>query len=327
VECERAVGDGTASHIRFDPPLRPLMPTLSVVLSWAVLFVVFYGSQAMNVANAADERDISHALGEINVKSLTEISGMAASGTHSDTLWLINDGDAESLFAVSTSGSLVALVTFSGDVDDVEDVAIGPGPKAARDYLYLGDIGDNDSERRDVRVVRFAEPELTDERGQQIRVEDAETFRIAYPDGPHDAETLFVDSRDRVLCIVTKEDSRARLYTVPIDELSAGGRATLTKAGKLDVEKVSAGAISADGGYVLLRWEKQGWLWHRRDGESVADALQRNPTEVPVLGKRQGKNGEAVCFAPAGRRYFTVSEGKNATIYAFDLPDAGADER
>jgi hypothetical protein len=288
--------------------------------------VMFGGLTAMSGVKAAGERDISHALGEVKVKGLNEISGIAASGTHADTLWMINDGDASSLFAVSTAGSLVALATYAGEVHDVEDIAIGPGPKARREYLYLGDIGDNNSQRREIRVVRIAEPELSDKPGQQLHVDDAETLRLAYPDGSHDAETLFVDSRDNVLCIVTKEKNGARLYTVPLDELNADGRATLTKAGELGVGEVSAGAISADGGHVLLRRENQGWLWERREGESVAEALERKPTKVPVLGKRQGKNGEAVCFAPDGRSYFTVSEGKNATIYAFDLPGAADGE-
>jgi hypothetical protein len=279
----------------------------------------------MNAAKAAESRDVSHAIGEIKVKSLDEVSGMAASRGRPETLWMMNDGDAGWLFAVTTSGSLAGTASFSADIDDVEDIAIGPGPEAGRDYVYLGDIGDNDAERREIRVVRFAEPQLSGQRGQQIRIEDAEVFRLTYPDGPHDAETLFVDSRDGVLCIVTKEKNRARLYMMPLDELREDDSARLSEATKLDVEEVSAGAISDEGDRVILRHEEEGWLWNRGDGESVAEALERKPKKVPVRGKRQGKNGEAVCFAADGQSYFTVSEGKNQTIYAFDLPAATAD--
>jgi hypothetical protein len=281
----------------------------------------------MNVAKAAESRDISHALGEIRVKALTEVSGIAASREHPDTLWMMNDGDKGWLFALTTDGSLAATASFAADIVDVEDIALGPGPKAGRDYVYLGDIGDNNEGRSEIRVVRFAEPAFSGERGEQIRIEDAEVLRLNYPDGPHDAETLFVDSQVRVLCIVTKEKSRARLYTVPLDELSGEATAMLTNAGKVGVEEVSAGAISADGSRVILRHEEDGWLWNRRDGESVAAALERKPTKVAVHGKRQGKNGEAVCFAPDGLTYFTVSEGKSQPIYRFDLPETSPDDR
>jgi hypothetical protein len=126
---------------------------------------------------------------------------------------------------------------------------------------------------------------------------------------------------------VTKEDNRARLYTVPLEKLREGGKATLAMAGKLDVEQVSAGAISADGRRIVLRREDQGWFWERHEGESVAEAMERKPKKVPVLGKRQGKNGEAICFAPDGNSYFTVSEGKNQTLYQFDLPSPESDDR
>jgi hypothetical protein len=228
---------------------------------------------------------------------------------------------------VSTSGELVALVSFPAAVVDTEDIAIGPGPIDGRDYLYVGDIGDNDDNRREIRVVRIAEPELSGGRGQQLRVEDAEVFRLAYPDGPRNAEALFIDSRDRMLCIVTKEDGGARLYTLPLDELSVERMAKLTIGGRPDVRQVSAGAISADGSRIILRREDQGWLWVRRDRESAAEALERKPKKVPVLGKRQGKNGEAICFAPDGETYFTVSEGKKQTLYQFDLPSAESDDR
>jgi hypothetical protein len=153
-------------------------------------------------------------------------------------------------------------------------------------------------------------------------VKDAEEFRLTYPDGAHDAESLFVDPVSGDVCIVTKEKQRARLYTVAGAKLKDQTVTTLTAAGSMDVEEVSAGAISPDGRHVLLRREGQGWLWTREAGESVAEAMARKPKKVPVLGKRQGPNGESITFTAAGDGYFTVSEGKKQAIYQFDLPGA-----
>lgn len=264
--------------------------------------------------------DVSHELGKIKVDELKEISGLAASRLNPDVLWLNNDGDSGQLFAVSTGGKLAAFVTCKSAIKDLEDIAIGPGPTKGVDYLYLGDIGDNDNRRRDVRVVRFPEPDLKGARGVQLTVADAEEMRLVFPDGPHDAEALLVDPVSGNLFVVTKEKDRARLYMVGGGELRGGAEARLTSAGKVAAEEVSGGAISPDGRQILLRREKEGWLWDRMAGESVAEALERRPAKVPVLGKRQGPNGEAICFGPTSDSYFTVSEGKKQAIYQFDLP-------
>ncbi len=269
--------------------------------------------------------DVSHELGKIKPTELREISGLAASRRNADVLWLHNDGDSGQLFAVSTSGKLVAQVRCRASIDDLEDIAIGPGPVKGVDYLYLGDIGDNDQRRREIRVLRFAEPDLSGKRGQQLDVAAVEEFRLTYPDGPHDAESLLVDPVTGDLLIVTKEEEQARVYSVAGEQLQDRAVAKLAAAGKLDVDEISAGAISLDGSRIILRREGRGWLWIRVEGEPVAAALARRPMEVPVRGKRQGPNGESISFGPHGDRYYTVSEGKKQAIYQFDLPAAGQD--
>ena len=149
--------------------------------------------------------DASHELGKIKVPELEETSGLAASRLNPDVFWLHNDGNSGQLFAVSASGKLVAFLSCKAPIKDLEDIAIGPGPQRGVDYLYLGDIGDNDGRRREIRVVRFPEPKLSGPRGQQLTVADAEEIRLIYPDGPHDAEALLVAPETGNLFVVTKE--------------------------------------------------------------------------------------------------------------------------
>ena len=66
--------------------------------------------------------------------------------------------------------------------------------------MYVGDIGDNRRERDEVVVYRVPVG-----RGQ-LDVEPA-SFRLAYPDGPHDAESLFADRAGR-LHVITKSFRR-----------------------------------------------------------------------------------------------------------------------
>jgi hypothetical protein len=271
---------------------------------------------------AANGADTGRELGRIKIKPLQEVSGIAASRRHEDVLWMHNDGEAKHVFAVKTSGKIAAQVKIPEAVEDVEDMAVGPGPEEGVDYLYLGDIGDNDGNRREVRVVRFAEPSLDDERGQP-KVRNAEVIRLRYPDGSHDAEALLVDSTTGDLMIVTKEDRGARAYIAHAARLSdRASHVTLEELAALEAEQVSAGDISSDGRWVLLRNEEQGWLWERAPGEPLADALQRPPVVVAVRGDKQGDNGESVAFGPTGQSYYTVSEGKDERIYEFGLPRA-----
>ncbi len=271
---------------------------------------------------AAHGADPEQELGRVKLKPLQEISGIAASRRHADVLWMHNDGEAKHVFAVKTSGKVAAQVKIPESVEDVEDMAVGPGPEEGVDYLYLGDIGDNDGDRREVRVVRFAEPSLDHKRGQPT-ARDAEMIRLRYPDGAHDAEALLVDSTTGDLVIVTKEDRRAGAYVARAASFNdQDGHALLEVLADLAVEQVSAGDISSDGRRVLLRNEEQGWLWERTPGEPLAAALQRAPVVVPVRGSKQGNNGESIAFGPAGQSYYTVSEGKREQIYQFRLPKA-----
>jgi len=268
----------------------------------------------------AEAADVSHEMGKIKTSALREVSGIAASKTNPKVLWLHNDGSSGDLVALSSTGKLVALLQCDSPIVDLEDVAIGPGPQPQVDYLYLGDIGDNAARRNEIRVIRFAEPRLSGDRGQTMQIREAQEFRLVYPDGPHDAEALLIDPETGDVVIVTKERRVARLYTVSQKSLNSKAPAQLTLAGNAEASDVSAGSISPNGKLILLRRESQGWLWRRKAGASLTETLAAKPEKVAVQGKRQGPNGEAVSFSPSGDSYYTVSEGKKQSIYLFDVP-------
>jgi hypothetical protein len=270
---------------------------------------------------AVHAAEAGHEFGRIKAKPLREASGVAASRRNPEILWMHNDGEASHVYAVKTTGKVAAQVRITETVEDVEDVAIGPGPDEDVDYLYLGDIGDNDGKRRDVRVVRFEEPSI-EGGAAQPRMNGAVVFHLRYPDGPQDAEALMIDSVTGDLVIATKEDGKTRIFAIRGADLktSGGGAFMLEMLAEVEVEQVSGGDISRDGRQLVLRSEDRGWLWEREPGETFRETLQKAPSEIPVQGKGQGQNGEAIAFDPSGHSYWTVSEGKGERIYRFDLP-------
>jgi hypothetical protein len=294
-----------------------------IALRFAVsLVTILVSSLDPPMAAAAD---ISHEMGKIKAKSLLEISGIAASRQNSNVLWMHNDGDTKFVYAVATTGAVICQVATDSPADDVEDIAIGPGPEKGVDYIYLGDIGDNGSKRPNVRVIRFAEPALKarqDQPGQAM----GQSFSFTYPDGPHDAEALMVDPITGDVVIATKSKKETRVYLATA-KAPKNDFANLVLIATLEVDDVSAGDISHDGSLIALRKEETGWLWERRSGESLRTALARKPRKIPVLGKNQAKNGEAIAFAADGRGYFTISEGRQGKIYLFDLPAEKSDKR
>jgi hypothetical protein len=258
--------------------------------------------------------------GAVRSGELREVSGITTSRVNSDVVWLHNDGQTNRLFGVSTTGETVAVLEWPNAMVDFEDVASGPGAKEGEAYLYIGDIGDNDARRPHVRVYRTVEPKLTLSGGPQYLSAQMEDFRFVYPDEPVDAEALLVDPLSGDIFIVSKEKKQARVFYAAANQLKTSQPIRLEEISTINIGKISAGDISPDGRHILLRTEKEGWLWQRDPTHSVGETLSRSgAVAVPVLHKKQAKNGEAVSFDPLGRGYFTASEGANPPLALFPL--------
>lgn len=279
----------------------------------ATLFLLLYMGLPLE---CSAQLNPAREFGKIEGKKLDEISGCAISKLNPGILWVHNDGGTNSVYAIRVNGKVVARVDLPFDMIDLEDIAIGPHPHAKSDFLYLGDIGDNDQDRDSIRVIAFPEP-LLNVHVAEIRIPYLELYSLTYPDAAHDAETLLFDPIEGALLIVTKSDSGARLYGFDLAPLGHSGRNHLNAMGDLSVSKVSGGDISRDGRHLILRRNDRGWLWTRRRGRSLGETFSENPNEVTVRGSSQGPNGESIGFVPDRGGYFTISEGKNETIWLF----------
>src|SRR5690349_23896588 len=91
-------------------------------------------------------------LATIKDNSITESSGLVASRTSPGAYWTHNDsGDGPFIYAIDTRGQSLGTFRVIGATNrDWEDIASGPGPQANRWYLYIGDIGDNNSKRSEI---------------------------------------------------------------------------------------------------------------------------------------------------------------------------------
>lgn len=182
-----------------------------------------------------------------------ESSGLAASRRTPGVFWTHNDsGGDPTIFAVDSAGRLLGVVRVTGAENrDWEDLAVGPCP--AGSCLYVGDIGDNAARRRDVEVYRVPEPAPGD-----AATAPAEIFRLRYPGGPRDAESLFV-LPDGGLYLVNKgRGEPVELFRAP-QPLRAGPAQPLTRVAELSAREptrlnmVTGAAATSDGRWVAIR--------------------------------------------------------------------------
>ena len=159
------------------------------------------------ILGSADEVLCTFDTGELG-----EVSGIALSRQHEDTIWMTNDsGGGPFLYAVDTTDCSIraTLTLLDTPARDHEALAIGRDAQG-RDVIWVADIGDNRDSWPYARIHKVIEP---------ARLVDADvpvtTYRFTYPDGPVNAEALMADPKRERLWVISKEDGVGGIYALP----------------------------------------------------------------------------------------------------------------
>jgi 5'-nucleotidase len=266
---------------------------------------------------------------------LAEVSGVAASRAHPRVLWVHNDSGGEpAAYAISPRGKALGSYPVDGaTATDWEDLAVGPGPERGASYLYLADIGDNASSRNPITVYRVAEPTAAPD-GTGATLTGTERFSLRYPQGPVDAEALFVDPERGDLFIIDKEYTTAvgKVFRVEQSQLVDGADVTMEEVASFTMSPdddafgtglpgtlVTGADVSPDGSMVLVRTYRRVLAFARPADAPLVDAFTVDPCPAPQADEPQG---EAVGFAANGKAYYTISEGEHAAINRFTVASA-----
>ena len=250
---------------------------------------------------------------------LLEISGVAASRTNPGVLYIHNDsGNANEVYLTNGNGANIGTLTITPVGNrDWEDIAVGPGPIPGISYIYIGEIGDNDSKYSSVFVYRFPEPDLTGKTLPYIaNIDHIDIMQFKYPDGPRNAETLMVDPATKDIFIASKSSNLCNIYVAKYPQ-SLTTTTTMTPVVQLYMDKATAGDISGDGTEILLRSNQLIWYWKVPQGSSISQTLLTQPQVAPYFNNEP--QGEGICFAADGSGYYTDTEirgypGKLATM-------------
>jgi hypothetical protein len=237
-------------------------------------------------------------------KKITEASGIAASISNPGLLWIQNDsGNPAEIFLVDKELNVKLTVNFPRLVNrDWEDIAVGPGPDSSRNYIYIGEIGDNFAQYQEKRIYRFEEPQVG--KDAVLSIDSVDIITVQLPKARKDTEALMIEPKTRDLFIVSKRENPVVVYKIPFPQ-ATDSTITADSVTTLPFGQICGGDFSGDGKEILLKNYQNVFYWKLKKNESVEQAFRREATILPYEEEPQG---EAITFARDGSGYFTISE-------------------
>ena len=268
--------------------------------------------------------------GLIIAPQLDELSGIAASRAHADTLWVLNDGgNAPALYAIGNRGGLQATFRIAGVVNtDWEDLAAFD--LGGRHYLLIADTGDNGGLRKTLQLHVVEEPAaLADGLLHDGMLQPAWSIAFRWPDGARDCEAVAVDAAHGEILLISKRRRPPELFTLPLRP-GNGGLQVAQLVGHVagipepDPEalrddarqahirnQVTAADISPDGRTIAVMTYRNVLLYPRPPQASWAQALAHNPQvhDLPWLPQ-----AEALAWSGDGLGLYATGEHSPAPL-------------
>ena len=269
-------------------------------------------------------------------RAIREPSGLTPS-THEAQVWWTHpdSGGGNWLWAVDAKGELLARLRVAGGQNiDWEDITSdGTG------HLWLGDIGNNESNRRNLKVYRLTEPEPRNA-GKSVAVDFALEFYYPEQDtfgdklADFDSEALFWWSGQLWLLTKHRSNDETRLYRFPAAEPAADGEPlgleqitsydlgpTITGERKRWTGQVTAAEVAPDNKHwAMLTYEGVFVFALPESGEGAAlfdELVNRVAFDSSYTGQTEALSwdGEVLVVANEDRHVFRIDDPLTRTNY------------
>ena len=250
-------------------------------------------------------------LGEVG-EPVAEASGLVESRRSPGTFYTHDDSGGEpEIYVLADDGRVVATQPLDGVVNrDWEDIALGPGRSGGS--IYVGEIGDNGGSEDSIVVYRIPEPELDGQPdGTVLPPVVPEMVELLSPDGARDAEALFVDPASGDLYVISKRESRSRVYRASSPAF-AGETVTLEFLNELPLGGVVAADVCPDGQTVLAK--TYFGVYAFVSGSGVARALAGESSSRPFEPQISFSQDESIAADPWCTGYSVLPEGEGAPL-------------
>lgn len=254
-------------------------------------------------------------------KRLKESSGLCLSGLDPSIFWTLNDSGGEPcVFAIDRAGKTRAKVRVRDAANfDWEDIALGKDEKGAA-ALFIGDIGDNLRIRPSLQIYQISEPGINAP-GKAVEETNSaapKIWRVYYPDGKHNAESLLAHPQTGRLYILTKsDDGPSTLYAFPqslkndasmmLEKVATLVFPSLIRVGKRPHDNcmTTAAGFSPDGSRLVVSTYSSLYEWTLPKDKTLAEALKQPPVRIEPELLRQL---EGVCYDSDSLTLWLTSE-------------------
>lgn len=293
-------------------------------LAWAVAAPVAAAAAAVAPAVAFHITD----------PRISEASGIAAGLASPGVIYVQNDsGDTARFFALDArSGATLATYAVPGATNtDWEDIAVALDARGVAS-VWLADVGDNSASRNEIAVYRVDEPRVDRSvTGVEASTTAPEVWRLRYPDGASDAESLAVSPKGGAYVVTKSLSGTSNVFALParsdasrVQTLRAVGSVrfgfTGTSGGpNLFGQRTATGAaLSRDGTLLAIRTYTDAYIW-RVAGSDVAAAIKTDAVRLALPAQQLG---EGIAFD--GARLLIDSEGTGSAVYSLAVPPLAA---
>ncbi|RSK35382.1 hypothetical protein [Hymenobacter metallilatus] len=209
-----------------------------------------------------------------------ESSGLENAGPEGD-LWTHADGgNTAHLYRITRQGDLLQAL----DLEPLQNIDWEDLTQDEDHRLYIGDFGNNQNKRRNLRIYRLSGPELRQVDTLHIRYPDQQSFPPRKPQRNFDCEAFYYYQDS--LYLFTKNRGTSGLvkqYVVPAQP----GRYTARLADSLRLPTwVTAADISPDGHRVALLGAGYVFQFERLPGRRLFDGL-KTTISIPKSGQTE----------------------------------------
>ena len=210
------------------------------------LILLYLLAGLTGLLHAQDSEALSPGQSFLLPEDLKETSGLIY---WDGSLWTHNDSEDNSLYRINpASGKIISRVSLAGvENTDWEDMA------QDRDYIYIGDIGNNSGNRKDLHILRVAKKSLVKGPPEIVTISFSFDSQTDFTPRAHatdfDCEAMIVH-RGQIF-LFTKEwiTAGTSVYTLP----ASPGHHVARKVSACQVDGLITGAdISADGSMIIL---------------------------------------------------------------------------
>jgi uncharacterized protein YjiK len=233
-----------------------------------------------------------------------ESSGLAPANSGQSYFSFGDDGNSPTLYEISGTGQLVRTLQVPATNTDWESLS-----RDGRGNYYIGDCGNNESMRRDLKIYKFRPDAPTSVGTIAFTYPDQNEFPPKKKQRNFDCEaSLWHDGQVWLFTKDRGQDRSSKVYTVP----DQPGTYTAKAVTSLAIPgQVTDAALRADGHRLVLLGRGELFIL---DGNSWAEILKAKPRQVSLTGAGQT---EGAVFKDDNTLLISTEQGG---LYEFTLP-------